>query len=280
MKKILLLLIIFFGLLSISYANLKVVSLAPAFTDIVIDLNKGKTLKGVTDFCRLPPKLKDKVTRIGSAINPSYEEIIKIQPDLVLLYKENKKVISFLESNDINYEAYNHKNIKDIFNTVVEISSEFNIKQKGKKLVENAREKLHSLKEKTKNYKLKSVLVIIGRQLNGFENIYIAGNNEFITQILGYLHLRNAYGGNINYPRVSLEGIIKMNPDIIIEVLPNLVRKYGVKKIKDDWKKIKYLSAVKNKNIYVMGKEFRIIPSLDIVNIAKRFYEMIYDSKN
>ncbi len=176
--------------------------------------------------------------------------------------------------------AFKHRKIEHIYETVSKISKKLDIYKKGKHLIERSKNKLNKLRDKTRKFKEKRALVIIGRQVNTLENIYIAGKDEFISQILSSINLKNAYSGNIDYPKVSVEGIIKMNPDIIVEVLPNLVEKYGKKEIKNDWKEIKYLNAVKNNKVYVMGKDFRLIPSLEIIEAAEKIYKKIYGNKN
>jgi len=276
MKKYLILILLFLLIFSLGYSEEKIVSLSPALTDIVIDLGKQDSLKGVTDYCKVPDNLKEEVIRIGSAINPSYEKIVRIKPDLVLLYIENRKIIEFLEKKNYNYMAFKHRKIDHIYNTVSEISKKLGVYKKGRNLIDNSKNKLQKLRNKSRKLNKRTVLVIIGRQINNLENIYIAGNDEFISQILEVINLKNAYSGSIDYPKVSIEGIIKMNPDIIIEVLPNLVNKYGEKEIKKDWKDIKYLNAVKYDSVFVMGEDFRLIPSLEIIEAAEKFYSKIY----
>ena len=176
--------------------------------------------------------------------------------------------------------AFKHRKIEHIYETVSKISKKLDIYKKGKHLIERSKNKLNKLRDKTRKFKEKRALVIIGRQVNTLENIYIAGKDEFISQILSSINLKHACSGNIDYPKVSVEVIIKMNPDIIVEVLPNLVEKYGKKEIKNDWKEIKYLNAVKNNKVYVMGKDFRLIPSLEIIEAAEKIYKKIYGNKN
>ena len=77
-----------------------------------------------------------------------------------------------------------------------------------------------------------------------------------------------------------MESILAINPDIIIEVMPELVKKYDKKKIKDDWLRIDNLKAVQNNNIIIMGENFRIVPSTDIVNILKKLKMRLYGNKN
>lgn len=61
----------------------RVVSLAPANTEIVFAIGAGDKLVGVTTFCDYPEEAKAK-PKIGDFANPNVEKIVGMQPDLVL----------------------------------------------------------------------------------------------------------------------------------------------------------------------------------------------------
>ena len=61
----------------------RVISMAPNLTEIVYDIGAGDELVGVTDYCRFPPEAKRK-EKIGGWLNPNYEKILSLKPDLVL----------------------------------------------------------------------------------------------------------------------------------------------------------------------------------------------------
>lgn len=281
MKKYLLIPVITIILtVSILAGNNRIISMAPALTDILTDLEVMDSVVGVTSYCKIPENYSKKVSEIGSALNPSYERILRLNPDLVLLYEENNDIINFLEKNDFEYLTFRHKKINHILNTVKILGNKLDKKNKAKLILNKINKTISQIKKETNNNKRKKAIVVIGRNINTLENIYIAGDDEFIGEILNILNIENGYSGNIAYPKVSLESIIAINPDIIIEVMPELVKKYDKKKIKDDWLKIDNLKAVKNNNIIIMGENFRIVPSTDIVNILKKLKMRIYGNKN
>ena len=62
---------------------MRIVSLAPANTEIVAELGLLDRLVGVTTFCDYPPEVAD-IEKIGDFITPNLEAIAAAEPDLVL----------------------------------------------------------------------------------------------------------------------------------------------------------------------------------------------------
>lgn len=61
----------------------RIVSLAPATTEVLYALNLGERIVGVTDYCNYPLQAAG-VTRVGGYTNPNLERLCSLKPDLVL----------------------------------------------------------------------------------------------------------------------------------------------------------------------------------------------------
>jgi iron complex transport system substrate-binding protein len=66
----------------------RVVSLVPSLTESLFDLGLGERLVGVTDYCTRPAEGLAHLPRLGGPKNPQVEQIIALQPDLVLANRE------------------------------------------------------------------------------------------------------------------------------------------------------------------------------------------------
>lgn len=63
----------------------RIVSLSPAATDILeISLNAHAEVAGVTRYCHIPAEDEKRVARVGGVVDPDYERILALQPDLVI----------------------------------------------------------------------------------------------------------------------------------------------------------------------------------------------------
>ena len=66
----------------------RVVSLVPSSTESLFDLGLGKSLVAATDYCAHPAEALKSISRVGGTRNPRLEDIIALQPDLVLANQE------------------------------------------------------------------------------------------------------------------------------------------------------------------------------------------------
>jgi ABC-type hemin transport system substrate-binding protein len=70
----------------------RVVSLVPSLTESLFDLGLGKSLVGATDYCVHPAEGLKGIPRVGSTLNPRLNDIIALQPDLVLANQEGNSL--------------------------------------------------------------------------------------------------------------------------------------------------------------------------------------------
>lgn len=66
----------------------RIVSLAPNVTELLFALGLGDRIAGVTRFCDFPPEALAK-PRIGGLVDPSFEIIQALRPDLIFAFRGN-----------------------------------------------------------------------------------------------------------------------------------------------------------------------------------------------
>ncbi len=69
----------------------RIVSLVPSVTESLFDLRIGAQLVGATDYCIYPSAPLATVPKIGGPKNPSIEQIVALQPDLVIANREENR---------------------------------------------------------------------------------------------------------------------------------------------------------------------------------------------
>ncbi|MFQ5796666.1 MAG: ABC transporter substrate-binding protein, partial [Candidatus Bipolaricaulia bacterium] len=61
----------------------RIVTILPLYVEILVDLGEAARIVGVVDSPNNPPQVADR-PRVGSVFNPSVEQIVALQPDVVL----------------------------------------------------------------------------------------------------------------------------------------------------------------------------------------------------
>jgi len=75
----------------LSHPPRRVVSLVPSVTESLFDLDLGERLIGRTDYCIYPVGQVERVLALGGTKNPDVQRIIELQPDLVIVNREENR---------------------------------------------------------------------------------------------------------------------------------------------------------------------------------------------
>lgn len=261
--------------LFISLHGERIVTLAPALTEIVFALEKGDKLVGNTKFCNFPHEAK-KITRVGGYFDTNLEILISQKPEIIILYPEHYEKIKIMEKK-AKLVKVKHACLDDLFNAVETISKALAVEERGKEMISKIKYRLDQIKEKSSGKKRLKTLLIIGRNPEKLTNMFIIGKKDFLNELLETAGGINAYEGDINYPSISVESVISMNPDVIIE-LSAFNEGINEKKVQDLWKKYPFISAVKNKRIKIIKNSMWVIPGPRVHQIAEKMYSLLKNS--
>jgi iron complex transport system substrate-binding protein len=252
----------------------RIVSLAPAITEIVFALGQGDRIVGNTKFCNYPEAAK-KIPRIGGLMDVNLEVLISREPDIIFLYPEHYKGLKVMEQK-ARLVQVNHTNLEDLFEAIHTIASALELEERGRLLTAEMRKQLETTRRKATAKKPPKVLLIIGRNRDNLTNMYIIGKKDFLNELIEIAGGVNAYSGSINYPSVSVESIVAMNPDVIIE-LSSYNEGITEEEVFDMWKKYAFISAVKKRKIRIVKDSVWLIPGPRVVQIAKKMQQALFD---
>ena len=238
----------------------RIVSLSPGITEILYELGLGDRIAGVTDYCDYPDGVKGKA-RVGGYLDTNYEAIILLEPDLVIIpavYSEEIKDV-FKEAG-IEYITVDMLTVDGILVTIEEIGRKCGTEKKADEVIRRIHADISGLRKKVKEGPPARFMIVVGRNRGTFENLYIAGKNTFYGELLDIMGCENVYTeSDISYPAISLEGVIRLNPDVVIEMLPDIPdEKKG--EIIGEWAFLKDVNAVKNGRVYVFNEDYVCIP--------------------
>lgn len=242
--------LILFICISISYAEpQRIISLSPSATETLYYLGVGNKIVAVTDYCNWPEDTKSKV-KIGGMLNPSYEKILALKPDLVIVSRDGTPLEVYQRLIDLGLRVYvfNPKNLSDLPNEIIKLAQIM-----GKhKVAQSITEKFSKdLREFHNIHNGKRALFIVWS-----ENLTVAGNKTHVGEIMRLLGLRNI--AKDHYPQYNLERIIREDPEIIF-----IGRGHEVNMDLTVLEKLKDTKAVKKGNVFfVSEKIYRLSPRI------------------
>lgn len=204
----------------------RVVSLAPANTEIVYALGAESKLFGVTTYCDYPEEAKEK-EKVGDFANPNVEKIISLSPEVVLATGGIQKgVVEKLEKVGIKVFVVEPKNFEQLYRDIAKVGEMLGLKEEAQKLVGEMQKKVSQVEKQVRDLpKLKVFFEIYSQPL------MTAGQDTFVDDMI-----RLSGGVNIGalagegYPLFSQEELLKENPDVYIAVKGSMNNPAEIKK--------------------------------------------------
>jgi iron complex transport system substrate-binding protein len=248
----------------------RIISFAPSITETLFALGMGDRVVGVTRYCLYPAQVKQ-LPQVGGFLDQNFEMILTLKPDLVLLLKEHGTLIDFLKKNSITYKSINNENMAGILQSFDSIGVWCGKKVSADSLVNRIKQEIV---DTVSSIKRPRVLLCIGRDNAGsgsITKIYAAGPRTFYHELLLASGGENVYQDSaFAYPSMSGEGIVRLAPDVIIDIMagsPGL----DTAVLHRDWNVLSMVPAVKNQKVFCLAGDYLTIPGPRIVQILKDF---------
>ena len=235
----------------------RIISLAPGITESLFALGLGDRIVGVTDYCDYPPAALAK-PKVGGLYNMNLEAMLRQDPDLVICYPEHAPENGPLRELDLNLLVVQHKSIADILDYIDTIGRICSVESVSMPLLKDIRARIEQVEQAPGQGP--KVLICIGHDMESasIENAYFVGIGGFFNEMIELTGGINAYQGTVPFPVISTEGILSLNPDIIIDMTPDLVRDEAF--VHAQWQSLGRLKAVRQQRVHVFTEGFMVIP--------------------
>jgi iron complex transport system substrate-binding protein len=238
---------------------LRVLSLSPAATEIIFDLGLGDRVIGVTEYCNWPPEAKSKPS-VGDMMNVNMEVVVSMQPDLVVISNMNEHLKANIEALGYEVAVVYQDDFAQICDSMLRVGEACGVPDAAKKRTEELREAVRGISSGLPGGRDRRVLVVVGRDDDAsFKKIYVAGPRSFYDELLADAGAKNAFTGDAPYAALSLEGLLRLDPDVIIE----LVGEHGMTGVDSgsilaQWKNLSDLQAARNGDVAVIRGDFTL----------------------
>lgn len=245
------------SLITSAYAEApkRIITLAPSVTEILFAAGLGDNIVGVTTFCDYPEEAKLK-PKIGGMSNPSLEAVITLKPDIVIMTTDGnpKEFEERLRSMNIRTYVFKARTISQLPDGIRDIGRALNEENGFNALAAEIEKTLDNFKAGNHG-RGKKVLFMIWP-----EPLLVAGPGTAVDDAIKMLGAVNiAEDAVIQYPKYSIEEVVRRSPDIIF------VGKGSGMDMQEAsaglLKRISYIPAVKNNKVfYVNDGLYRLGP--------------------
>ncbi len=236
----------------------RIVSTAPSITEILFAIGAGDRVVGRTDFDNYPPEVKS-IPSIGGFSTPSYEKIISLRPDLVIVAKSFSKDLFDKIASSVPVMVLDPHTLKDIANDIRKVGIALGLYRNSQAVAFKVEAIERAVRAFSKNHLNKKVLFVLW-----YNPIMSVNKTTFIGQMLKDIKVTNITANLPSpWPMVNPEYILQQDPDILI--LPKNSMAYAGRPQFLDSEPWKDLKAVKENKVYYVNDDWVFRPGPRIV---------------
>ncbi|MGY3641533.1 cobalamin-binding protein [Pseudomonas sp. PK-RTE-24] len=205
--------VLLLALSSPALAALRVVSLAPSLSEIVVELDSADLLVGVLDAGERPAAIAD-VPSVGRYGQLDMERLLSLKPDLLLLWPGSVGAGQRDQLKRLNIPTFvaEPHTLTQLATQIEAISKQLGRPERGAKRAAELREQLNDLRQRySRDEPLRVFYQVWDKPL------YTVGGGQIISDALEVCGARNVFAElNLPAPQVSIEAVLQRDPEVIV----------------------------------------------------------------
>lgn len=267
----------------------RIVSMTPVGTEILFDLGQGDNVIAVTNFCDYPPEALKK-PKIGGYAEINFEALLTMRTDLLVLQDMQERFGPQLKKLKIPYAVVKQGTVSEICDSIELLGGLCGVPEQAAQRTAEIKRQLAEIAARTERRQRQRVMVCVSRELSEphIRSFYIAAADNFYNELIGLAGGVNAAGAaNTAYPHISVEGLLRLNPDVIIDLVGDRNFYHAKERIDKDaifdggtlarqWRGTAAVNAVRNDSIAILEGTVYLRPGPRVARVVRAFSEAIH----
>ena len=257
----------------------RIISMAPSITETLFVLDLGDRIVGVTKYCVYPAEALEKA-QIGGFIDPNFEAIVSLNPDLAVVLPVHGETIEALAKLDIPTLTVDHRTTEGILESIQTIGDALGAEVRAGEVLDDIHRRIQLIRDKTRGLPRPKVVISAGRDLGSgkIREVYVAGQDQWYNDVITIAGGQNAFTNKgIQFPSLTGEGLLRLQPDIIVEMAPKLDdAPYTRKEVIEQWDAFRDLPAVRDGRVFVLSGSHVTIPGPRFVRVLEDVARVVH----
>jgi iron complex transport system substrate-binding protein len=255
----------------------RIVCLVPSMTEVLFAIGSGDEVVGVSSYDRFPPEVMSK-PRVGALIDPDFERILSLKPDLVIVYATQNDLIDRLRRVGIAMFVSKHAGLGDVTASIREVGGRVGRSERAEQVAGAIERHLADIKQRVAGRPRPKTALIFGREPGTLRAIYASAGVGFMHDMLLAAGGDDVFGDvKRENLQVTVEVLLARAPQVIIEVHPaegwTLER---MLKEQNVWNTLSALPAVKSKRVHLLADDRLWAPGPRVAEGARRLAELLH----
>jgi ABC-type Fe3+-hydroxamate transport system substrate-binding protein len=249
----------------------RIISLIPAYTDIILALGAADRLLARTQFDP-DPRLAS-LPSVGNALTPSVEWLVERRPDLVVAWpdRQSRSVVTRLEELGIPVFSSQVQTLADLDRGVEQFGVLLGLESRADSLRAAIRDTLDAVRAAVGGADRPSVLYVIG-----LDPPVTTGSGTFLDEIIEVAGGTNVFGDQTTlWPAVSVEEALRRQPDVVVVAMGESLRESAPAELRSrpGWRD---MDAVRAGRIAVVDANTFYRPGPGLARAARMLVEVLH----
>ncbi|MBK8913633.1 MAG: ABC transporter substrate-binding protein [Phycisphaerales bacterium] len=240
---------------------LRILSTGPNITEICCALGLRDRLVGRTRYCDYPPGI-EALPSIGALTDASAERVAGLRPDVVLVPGESRELVHRLRPLGVRIESLADTSLNDLYASISQLGEIAGRPRTAAALIEALRGQHERVTRRYAEGRRVRYLLVTGTLAEPPTPPFVAGPGSFYDALLSGVGHQNVLPPDHRaFGSVSLEFVVRADPDVIIELDPDgRMRPQGSADALRAWGRVGSLRAVHEGRVVVLrGPEHYLI---------------------
>ena len=241
----------------------RVVSLAPALNELMLELGAGEQLVGVLGAQNRPAALAD-LPSVGEYGQLEVETLLSLKPQLVLLWPDSIGAAQRQQLRRLGLQLYEVEphSLDELASQVAALGQRVGRPERGQQLAQEFRQQLAHLRQRYRRDKPLRVFYQV------WDNpLYSIGGQQIISDALRVCGAENLFGElTLAAPQINFETVLARDPEVILTSEPQLLAA---------WQTWPQLQAVKRGQVWSIPDRGLERPSLQMLKATELLCELL-----
>lgn len=201
----------------VAIEGLRVVSLSPAITDIIVRLGASDQLAGITGYCEVPPGCKAR--KVGTLLDVNMELIYSLEPGIIFTSPYHQAITDKFTELGLPYEIVPMDTVAQARAAILTVAGKIDRLAQGKAMLRKMDAAMADIGKRAEQGKRKRIIVVVGRPEGPLRSVTVVGGSNFLNELVQIAGGSNLFADNLSaYPMVPASELFRLQPELVIEL--------------------------------------------------------------
>jgi len=240
-------------------------------------MGAGNEVVGVSSFDKYPPEVKSR-PKVGALIDPDFERILSLKPDLVVVYGSQTDLIARLDRARVPMFLYKHAGLADITVTIRQLGRRIERTAEAEALAARIERDLDTIRRSVAGKARPRTVLLFDREPGSLRGIFASGGIGFMHDMLVVAGGQDVFDDvKRQSVQATAELLLARAPEVIVEVqawadwpADRVDRERAV------WQGLPSVPAVRNGRVHFVFDDRLAIPGPRVAEAVRVLADVIH----